>query len=147
MDSGSVRRCCDRSLCQEDEQVLAGYLLKLSSHPKVIRAFERDSSVLDRTTASLMRASCGPNSFLSTPTKHHLLTSALLGVVYRIEDINKSCLDAFRLHWQCLEQNNHQLYNCRPAERFLNACVFEKLVGYPCSISAPPLLVMCPALL
>lgn len=44
-----------------------------------------------------------------------------------LEDINKSCLEEFRRHWQCLEQNNQQFYACRPAERLLNACVFEKL--------------------
>ncbi|KAG5361991.1 NADH-ubiquinone oxidoreductase 20.8 kDa subunit [Yarrowia sp. C11] len=44
-----------------------------------------------------------------------------------IEDINKSCLDQFRLHWQCLEQNNHQLSGCRQAEALLNKCVFTNL--------------------
>ncbi|ANB14670.1 hypothetical protein AWJ20_2275 [Sugiyamaella lignohabitans] len=44
-----------------------------------------------------------------------------------LEDINKHCLEEFRLHWQCLEQNNQQFWGCRPAERLLNKCVFEKL--------------------
>lgn len=43
------------------------------------------------------------------------------------EDLNKHCLDQFRLHWQCLEQNNHQFYACRTAEGLLNKCVFDKL--------------------
>lgn len=47
---------------------------------------------------------------------------------YRLEDINASCLDQFRSHWNCLEHNNHQLYQCRRPERRLNKCVFEKLV-------------------
>lgn len=44
-----------------------------------------------------------------------------------LEDLNKHCLEEFRLHWQCLENGNQQLYQCRPAERLLNKCVFEKL--------------------
>lgn len=44
-----------------------------------------------------------------------------------LEDINKHCLSEFRLHWECLEQNNHQLYACRPGERALNKCVFSKI--------------------
>lgn len=47
---------------------------------------------------------------------------------HRLEDINKSCLDEFRRHWACLEQNNQQLWQCRRAERTLNACVFDNLV-------------------
>ncbi|KAL2022992.1 hypothetical protein VTK56DRAFT_4207 [Thermocarpiscus australiensis] len=44
-----------------------------------------------------------------------------------LEDINKSCLEQFRAHWQCLENNNHQLWQCRPAEWKLNKCVYENL--------------------
>ncbi|VVT50706.1 uncharacterized protein SAPINGB_P002853 [Magnusiomyces paraingens] len=44
-----------------------------------------------------------------------------------LEDVNKHCLEEFRLHWQCLEQQNHQFSGCRPAERLLNKCVFDKL--------------------
>jgi NADH dehydrogenase (ubiquinone) 1 alpha subcomplex subunit 8 len=44
-----------------------------------------------------------------------------------IEDINKSCLDVFRTHWKCLDNNNQQLWQCRGAERQLNKCVFENL--------------------
>jgi NADH dehydrogenase (ubiquinone) 1 alpha subcomplex subunit 8 len=51
---------------------------------------------------------------------HLLLTS--------IDDINKSCLEQFRSHWQCLDDNNQQLWQCRPAEWKLNKCVFENLV-------------------
>ena len=46
----------------------------------------------------------------------------------RLEDINKSCLEQFRTHWQCLENNNQQLWQCRPAEWKLNHCVYENLV-------------------
>ncbi|RVX69007.1 NADH-ubiquinone oxidoreductase 20.8 kDa subunit [Exophiala mesophila] len=44
-----------------------------------------------------------------------------------LDDINKSCLAEFRRHWNCLENNNHQLWQCRRAERVLNKCVFEKI--------------------
>lgn len=44
-----------------------------------------------------------------------------------LDDINKHCLNEFRLHWQCLENGNHDLYQCRPAERVLNKCVFQNL--------------------
>ena len=46
-----------------------------------------------------------------------------------IADINKSCLEEFRKHWTCLEDNNQQLWQCRPAEWKLNRCVFENLVS------------------
>jgi hypothetical protein len=50
-----------------------------------------------------------------------------------IDDINKNCLKEFRRHWSCLDTNNQQLWQCRPAERVLNKCVFETLVSsiYP----------------
>jgi hypothetical protein len=48
--------------------------------------------------------------------------------VYSIKDINENCLAEFRTHWQCLENHNQQLWNCRSEERRLNKCVFEKLV-------------------
>ncbi|TPX11080.1 uncharacterized protein E0L32_007941 [Thyridium curvatum] len=44
-----------------------------------------------------------------------------------LDDINKSCLEEFRKHWQCLDDNNQQLWQCRPAEWKLNKCVFEKI--------------------
>ncbi|EMC96802.1 hypothetical protein BAUCODRAFT_148356 [Baudoinia panamericana UAMH 10762] len=44
-----------------------------------------------------------------------------------LEDINKSCLDVFRQHWECLDDNNQQLWQCRKKERALNKCVFENL--------------------
>ncbi|KAL0259211.1 ndufa8, NADH-ubiquinone oxidoreductase complex I 19kd subunit [Diplodia seriata] len=44
-----------------------------------------------------------------------------------LEDINKHCLKEFRFHWQCLEQNNQQLWQCRRPERSLNKCVFDNL--------------------
>jgi hypothetical protein len=48
--------------------------------------------------------------------------------VRRIKDINENCLAEFRTHWQCLENHNQQLWNCRSEERRMNKCVFEKLV-------------------
>ncbi|KAI7785806.1 nadh-ubiquinone oxidoreductase kda subunit [Diaporthe eres] len=44
-----------------------------------------------------------------------------------IEDINKSCLEQFRAHYECLDNNNQQLWQCRPAEWRLNKCVFHNL--------------------
>ncbi|EFX01888.1 NADH-ubiquinone oxidoreductasesubunit [Grosmannia clavigera kw1407] len=44
-----------------------------------------------------------------------------------IDDINKSCLESFHSHWQCLDNNNQQLWQCRPEEWKLNKCVFENL--------------------
>ncbi|KAK5056734.1 hypothetical protein LTR84_012266 [Exophiala bonariae] len=44
-----------------------------------------------------------------------------------IDDINKNCLEEFRSHWLCLENNNHQLWQCRRPERLLNKCVFNKI--------------------
>jgi NADH dehydrogenase (ubiquinone) 1 alpha subcomplex subunit 8 len=46
-----------------------------------------------------------------------------------IKDINDNCLEEFRSHWQCLENQNQQLWNCRTDERRLNKCVFDKLVS------------------
>lgn len=48
-----------------------------------------------------------------------------------IKDINENCLAEFRTHWQCLENHNQQLWNCRSEERKMNKCVFEKLVRSP----------------
>lgn len=44
-----------------------------------------------------------------------------------LKDVNEKCLDSFRNHWQCLDNNNHQLWQCRRPERILNRCVFEKI--------------------
>lgn len=46
----------------------------------------------------------------------------------RIEDVNKHCLAEFRKHWTCLDDNNQQLWQCRPQEWKLNKCVFDNLV-------------------
>lgn len=45
-----------------------------------------------------------------------------------IKDINTHCLKQFSAHWECLENNNHYLFECRKAEMDLNSCVFDKLV-------------------
>lgn len=50
------------------------------------------------------------------------------GLLIRIDDINKSCLEQFRAHWECLDNNNQQMWHCRPQEWKLNGCVFDKLV-------------------
>ncbi|KAI9792289.1 MAG: hypothetical protein M1816_002514 [Peltula sp. TS41687] len=44
-----------------------------------------------------------------------------------LEDISKHCLEEFRAHWSCLEDNNHQLWNCRRPEKKLYGCIFENL--------------------
>ncbi|KAI9853176.1 MAG: hypothetical protein M1838_000032 [Thelocarpon superellum] len=44
-----------------------------------------------------------------------------------LEDVNKHCLEEFRKHWECLENNNQQLWHCRRFERPLNKCVFDNL--------------------
>ncbi len=50
-------------------------------------------------------------------------------MLYRIEDVNKHCLEEFRKHWTCLDNNNQQLWQCRPVEWKLNKCVFDNLVS------------------
>ena len=44
-----------------------------------------------------------------------------------LQDITTNCLEEFRAHWHCLENNNHQLWQCRRPERKLNKCVFDKV--------------------
>ncbi|KAF2722117.1 NADH dehydrogenase, alpha subcomplex, subunit 8 [Polychaeton citri CBS 116435] len=44
-----------------------------------------------------------------------------------LDDVNKHCLAEFRKHWECLEDNNQQLWQCRRWERRLNKCVFTNL--------------------
>ncbi|GJC97618.1 CHCH domain-containing protein [Colletotrichum higginsianum] len=44
-----------------------------------------------------------------------------------LKDINTHCLEQFKAHWTCIENRNHQLYQCRPAEWKLNKCVYENL--------------------
>ncbi|TGZ83253.1 NADH dehydrogenase, alpha subcomplex, subunit 8 [Ascodesmis nigricans] len=44
-----------------------------------------------------------------------------------ITDINKHCLEAFRGHWKCMDNNNMRFSPCRAQEKVFNQCVFEKL--------------------
>ncbi|CAK5263145.1 unnamed protein product [Mycena citricolor] len=44
-----------------------------------------------------------------------------------INKMRENCLKQFEEHWNCLELNNQEYYRCRPAERSLNSCVFDKL--------------------
>lgn len=46
----------------------------------------------------------------------------------RIDDLNKHCLEQFRNHWKCLDNHNHQLWQCRPFEWKLNKCAYDNLV-------------------
>ena len=48
----------------------------------------------------------------------------------RIEELNKVCGDAYKTHYECLDNHNQQFKDCRPAERGLNACVLAKMVRY-----------------
>lgn len=45
-----------------------------------------------------------------------------------LDDVNKHCLAEFRKHWECLDDHNQQLWQCRKFERPLNKCVFDNLV-------------------
>jgi len=56
----------------------------------------------------------------------------------RLSDIDKHCLAEFRKHWECLDDNNQQLWQCRRYERSLNKCVFDNLV---CLFSLIPLVL------
>ncbi|UKZ71941.1 uncharacterized protein TrAtP1_012884 [Trichoderma atroviride] len=44
-----------------------------------------------------------------------------------LTDINTHCLAEFRKHWECLDNRNQQLWQCRPAEWKLNKCVYDNL--------------------
>lgn len=48
-----------------------------------------------------------------------------------LSSIQASCLETFNTHWQCLDAQNQDFKNCRPAERALNKCVYEKMVWKP----------------
>lgn len=50
-----------------------------------------------------------------------------------IKDINTHCLEEFKAHADCLENNNHYQFECRRPEMSLNKCVFDKLVRTPLS--------------
>lgn len=50
-------------------------------------------------------------------------------VDYRINEMNKLCGDAYKAHYECLDNHNQQYKDCRPAERGLNACVLKKMVN------------------
>ncbi|KAG7663289.1 NdufA8 [[Candida] subhashii] len=44
-----------------------------------------------------------------------------------LRDINKHCFDEFKLHYDCLEQNNQYFGRCRASEGVLSKCVFDNL--------------------
>lgn len=60
-----------------------------------------------------------------------------------IKDINTNCLKQFTAHWECLENNNHNLWECRRPEMQLNNCVFEKLVRSAITMFSRSLLTPC----
>jgi NADH dehydrogenase (ubiquinone) 1 alpha subcomplex subunit 8 len=57
------------------------------------------------------------------------LSSIVSAVNDRIEEMNKICGDAYKAHYECLDNHNQQYKDCRPAERGLNACVLMKMVS------------------
>ena len=44
-----------------------------------------------------------------------------------LKDINKYCFDEFKLHYECLEQNNQYFSRCRSSEGVLSKCVFDNM--------------------
>jgi NADH dehydrogenase (ubiquinone) 1 alpha subcomplex subunit 8 len=44
-----------------------------------------------------------------------------------LKDINKYCFDEFKLHYECLEQENHRTGHCRASESVFNQCVFNNM--------------------
>lgn len=44
-----------------------------------------------------------------------------------IKDLNAHCAESFKLHYECLNENNYRMSNCRKAETLFNNCVFENL--------------------
>ncbi|KAI3406441.1 NdufA8 [Candida oxycetoniae] len=44
-----------------------------------------------------------------------------------LKDLNKYCFDEFKLHYDCLEQNNQYFSRCRASEGVLSKCVFDNL--------------------
>ncbi|ODV82150.1 NADH dehydrogenase, alpha subcomplex, subunit 8 [Suhomyces tanzawaensis NRRL Y-17324] len=44
-----------------------------------------------------------------------------------LQDINKHCFDEFKLHYECLEQENHRLGHCRSSESIFRKCMFTNL--------------------
>lgn len=77
----------------------------------------------------------GPVLELSEP----LNADAQWRAQHRLKDIDTHCLAEFRKHWNCLENQNHQMWQCRPAEWKLNKCVYDKLVSRAVCLSSATL--------
>ncbi|KAI9168463.1 ndufa8, NADH-ubiquinone oxidoreductase complex I 19kd subunit [Blastocladiella emersonii ATCC 22665] len=41
--------------------------------------------------------------------------------------LKANCGAEYKAHWTCLDNGNHEFNKCRPEERALNDCVFNKL--------------------
>ncbi|ORZ32067.1 hypothetical protein BCR44DRAFT_1502300 [Catenaria anguillulae PL171] len=41
--------------------------------------------------------------------------------------LKANCGQEYKAHWSCLDNSNHEFKKCRPEERKLNDCVFDKL--------------------
>ena len=70
---------------------------------------------------------CGERVRIPQTTTHGFEFVLILD--FRIADVNEHCLAEFKKHWQCLERQNHQLWQCRRFEWPLNKCVFDNLVS------------------
>lgn len=44
-----------------------------------------------------------------------------------LNKLNQHCFDEFKLHYECLEQNNHNMGHCRASEKVFNKCVLQNL--------------------
>jgi len=64
-----------------------------------------------------------------------LKNSIPITFVIRLTKMREHCSKQWDAHWECLERRNQELYQCRPAERQLNECMFEKLVCGRISLS------------
>ena len=50
-------------------------------------------------------------------------------MMIRIDQLNRVCGDAYKAHYECLDNHNQQYKDCRPAERGFNACVQKRMVS------------------
>ncbi|CAI2166509.1 18038_t:CDS:2 [Funneliformis geosporum] len=44
-----------------------------------------------------------------------------------LRKLRENCDKEFETHWQCLDKNNQEYYQCRPQEKTFNSCVFNAL--------------------
>eukprot|EP00834_Sanchytrium_tribonematis_P003224 NODE_118_length_18285_cov_1.016606.p9 type:complete len:154 gc:universal NODE_118_length_18285_cov_1.016606:130-591(+) len=44
-----------------------------------------------------------------------------------IKEMQQTCDQVFKEHWNCLTMNNHRFEKCRPAESALNSCILKSM--------------------